>query len=125
MVNDSIDALVVFHDYGHSPFRKWLHWGFRHVFVAVLSEGYWIVLDGRAGVPVLHVAAGSGDDLAGHYRRKHGFTVLGVKAPKRQPRSPLMLGTCVGAVKRVLGVRMPWILTPYQLFRHLKRQTRL
>ena len=29
--------------------------------------------------------------------------------------------TCVGVVKRILGVRAPWVLTPWQLFRHLSR----
>ncbi len=114
-------SLVVFHDYGHGVFRHWLRWGFRHVFVAVLHKGYWIVLDGRGGVPVLEVVAGADYDLAEFYRRVHGFTVLGLTAPRQQPRSPLMLGTCVGAAKRILGVHKYWIVTPYQLFRYLKR----
>lgn len=114
-------ALAIFHDYGHGRFRKWLRWGFRHVFVAILHKGYWIVVDGRAGVPVVEVVAGADFDLAGFYRRQRGFTVIGLTAPRQQPFSPVMLGTCVGAVKRVLGIRRFWLLTPYQLYRHLKR----
>ena len=117
-----MDALVVFHDHGHGMFRNYLRWGFRHVFVVVLRKGYWVMLDGQAGVPLLGVEAGEDYDLAGYYRRKHGFTVLGVVAPKLPPRSPFMLGTCVGAVKRVLGVRAAWVLTPHQLYRYLKRR---
>ena len=115
------DALAIFHDHGYGPFRRWLRPGFRHVFVAVLRDGYWVTLDGRAGVPALQVVAGEGADLAGFYRRAHGFTVVALTAPRRPPRTPLMLGTCVGAAKRVLGIRAPWVLTPYQLYRHLKR----
>ena len=114
-----MDALVVFHDHGYGRLRRFLRWGFRHVFIVVLREGYWIALDGRAGLPELRVVAGADFDLAGHYRRQHGFTVLPVRAPRLMPRSPVMLGTCVGAVKRVLGLRAPWIVTPYQLYRHL------
>ncbi len=118
----SVDTLVVFHDHGHGFLRKCLRWGFRHVFVAVLNNGYWIVLDGQAGVPVLEVVAGADFDLAGYYRREHGFTVLGVTAPRDRPAWPLMFGTCVGAVKRVLGLRAPWVLTPYGLYRCLKNE---
>lgn len=114
------DALVVFHDHGAFWFSKRLRWGFRHVFVVIRSNGYWVMLDGRDGVPVLQVVAGADYDLAGFYRREHGFTVLQVAAPRLRPHSPLMLGTCVGAVKRMLGLRAPWVLTPYQLFRYLK-----
>lgn len=118
------DALVVFHDHGHGPFCRVLRWGFRHVFVAVLRDGYWIALDGRAGLPDLQVVAGTDFDLAGHYRRRHGFIVLALRAPGKAPRTPVMLGTCVGAAKRVLGLRAPWVVTPYQLYRHLKRIAR-
>ena len=39
-------------------------------------------------------------------------------------RHPWILGllTCVEGVKAVLGIRRPWILTPWQLARHLRRQ---
>lgn len=120
MVSPPVDALVVFHDHGHGMFRRWLRWGFRHVFVVVLREGYWIALDGRAGLPSLQVVAGQGFDLIGYYRRQHGFTVLGICAPRIRPRTPFVLGTCVGAAKRLLGIRSPWVLTPYQLYLHLK-----
>lgn len=122
MVGNPIDTLVVFHDHGAFWFSKYLRWGFRHVFVVVLRNGYWVMLDGRAGLPELGVVAGVDYDLAGFYRREHGFTVLGMTAPRRRPRSPVMLGTCVGAVKRVMGIRAAWVLTPYQLYRYLKRR---
>jgi hypothetical protein len=36
-------------------------------------------------------------------------------------RVPLMVTTCVGVVKAVLGIRAPWIITPLQLYRYLTR----
>ncbi|NKB59010.1 MAG: hypothetical protein GKS00_22005 [Alphaproteobacteria bacterium] len=119
-----MDALVAFHDHGAFWFSRHLRWGFRHVFVVTLNDGYWVMLDGRDGVPVLEVVAGVDFDLAAFYRKEHGFTVLRVTAPGLPPCSPVMLGTCVGAVKRVLGLRAPWVLTPYQLYRYLKRRQR-
>lgn len=116
------NSLVVFHDHGYGLFRRFLRRGFRHVFVAVRRKGYWIVLDGLSGLPVLDVAAGADDDLAGFYRREHGFTVVVLDAPRLCPRAPFMLATCVGSAKRLLGLRAPCVVTPYQLYRYLHRR---
>jgi hypothetical protein len=35
-------------------------------------------------------------------------------------RGLLMANTCVGHVKQVLGIRNPFILTPYQLYKYLR-----
>lgn len=124
MVDPPIDALVVFHDHGHGLFRRWLRWGFRHVFVVLRCDGYWIAFDTRAGLPVMQVAAGADFDLIGYYRRRHGFTVLAIAAPRRRSPSPVMLASCVGAAKRVLGIRAARILTPYQLYNCLKENAK-
>jgi hypothetical protein len=121
VVSEAKNALVVFHEHGHGLFCRWLRWGFRHVFVVVKCEGYWIALDGRAGLPELQVVAGADFDLIAHYRCQHGFTVLGLTAPRHRSRVPVLLATCVGATKRILGLRAFWILTPHQLYRYLKR----
>jgi hypothetical protein len=36
-------------------------------------------------------------------------------------RGLFMLNTCVGHIKQALGIWNPWILTPYQLYKHLTR----
>jgi len=36
-------------------------------------------------------------------------------------RGLFMLNTCVGHIKHALGIRNPFILTPYQLHKHLTR----
>lgn len=78
------------------------------------------MMDGRMGQPVLEVIAGEDFDLINHYRQQHGFTVVSVDAPRREALSPFMFATCVGAAKRMLGIRAPWVLTPYQLYRYLR-----
>lgn len=115
-------AVIVFHGRGQGRCARFLAHGFRHCFVCVLDEarGIWIRLDGRAGIPDFRAEAAAGFDLAEFYRAA-GFTVLELENhTPHPPRTPLMLGTCVGAVKRVLGLRAPFVLTPRQLFRRLR-----
>jgi hypothetical protein len=42
--------------------------------------------------------------------------------PKECKRSLFMLNTCVGHTKQILGINNPFILTPYQLLKHLRKQ---
>lgn len=43
------------------------------------------------------------------------------QAPRRRPRWRMPM-SCVEATKAVLGIAAPWILTPRQLARHLRRR---
>jgi len=113
-------ALVVFHRYGAGASRRWLHRRYQHVFVALADEDHWITIDGRAGQPVFEVVAGIHCDLAGFYRAQ-GFDVVETIARHHHFRWPWITATCVGATKRILGLRAPWIVTPYQLCQYLKR----
>lgn len=115
-------ALVVFHGTGHGRFVRFLAPGFRHCFVCIEdAHGIWVRFDGQAGLPEIRAEAPGSFDLAGFYRDA-GFTVIALDdVQPRRPRTPLMLGTCVGAVKRLLGLRAPLILTPRQLWRTLRR----
>lgn len=114
-------AIVVFHGRGQGRWARLLAPGFRHCFVCVLDEvrGIWIRIDGQAGIPSFRAEAAECFDLAGFYRAT-GFTVVDCDShTPRVPRTALMLGTCVGAAKRVLGLRAPFVLTPKQLYRRL------
>ena len=55
MAEEGFEALVVFHGHGAGWPARWLHPRFRHCFVAVRRDGYWIRFDGRAGLPDLRV----------------------------------------------------------------------
>lgn len=111
-------AIAVFHDHGCGRLRPLLRPGFRHCFCAVRSSAYWIVIDGRRGLPVIEVVAGAETDLAAFYRGL-GYTVAEIAAAPRAPRQPVAFATCVGVVKRVLGVRAPFAFTPHQLWKRL------
>ena len=117
-------ALAIFQD---SPDQWrlqeiWLKPGFRHVLVAIEVTGIVVVLDPANGG--LHPWA---DDceleaVAEHYRGI-GATVVPVDAIPGGPIYPTRW-TCVEVVKRVLGVRGLFVLTPYQLYRELTCLTR-
>jgi len=115
-------AWVVFR--GEAPlwWLRGLRPGFRHC-LALLNDGrHWLVVDPLApftDVAVLDLPPDH--DLPGWYRAR-GLTV--VAAPVRRgltrpaPWGPF---TCVEAVKRLLGLHAPLVVTPWQLHRHLTR----
>ena len=115
-------ALVVFVDHAGSPLLRALRIGFRHCFVAVRHGTLWLTCDplkDRLQLSVLPVSAGF--DLAGFYA-KYGHTVLLGTTNPNLPRGAFTLAplTCVTIAKRVLGVRAPWVATPWQLCRLLR-----
>ncbi len=99
--------------------------GFRHCFAVVESGGQWLIYDpashqtriepiGRMALANL-LGGLSGGDATLVCRRQRA-------APLRL--APLAPFTCVEAVKRLLGIRAPWVLTPWQLFRLLTADNR-
>ena len=114
-------ALVVFVDRG-CVWLRGLKRGFRHCFVALRDRDAWVICDSlkdRIELFVLPVPAEA--DLASFYRAQGHRVLIGTTQPKLH-RGSLVLAplTCVSVVKRLLGVRAPWVLTPWQLFAHLK-----
>jgi len=118
-------ALVAFSGRAALPWLRVLRPGFRHCFVLVRAGARWAVVD-----PMSHytLALPLGDyPLRPLVRalRAVGLTILLVR-----PRVPAAVPqawrpyTCVEAVKRVLGLHAPWVLTPWQLFRFLGRDRR-
>jgi hypothetical protein len=113
-------ALVVFADACTLKWLRPLRRGFRHCFVLVLSEQGWILCNPCSHYTELDIlAARSMGELAAWYR-EHGLCAVPTVARTPPHRcAPLRPHTCVEAVKRVLGLRAPWVFTPWQLYRHL------
>lgn len=114
-------VLLVFCHDTDLPWLRFLRPGFRHVFAAMPVAGGWITLDPLSNrLELAFHPLPDGSDLAGWFRQR-GHHVL---AARRRPPSsaipfPLTPLTCVGVVKRLLGLRAPFVLTPWQLYRHL------
>lgn len=113
-------ALVIFHDQGMGFASRFLKPGFRHCAVAVDDGDYWVGFDGVDGRPDLRVIADADFDLAGHHEAQ-GHHAVEVRISRRPLGAGPGLNTCVGAIKRILGIKAPWLQTPHQLYRHLVR----
>ena len=116
-------ALVVFTGSSDLKRLRWLRRGFRHCFVAVSTASGWVIYDPLSHQTDLGIVHGfSADELAGWYLNS-GMRVIEtrVRAAPCRP-APLRPYTCVEAVKRVLGLHAPWVVTPWQLYWLLCRQ---
>jgi hypothetical protein len=115
---------VVFHSVKREGwFWRMLKPGFQHVQIWLsLTEGQWVQLDGcleglfvtpRETAPWFEVEA------------DEGVTILTVQRPPlpAKVREPFHIGpiTCVDLAKAVLGIRAPFVRTPYQLYKYLKK----
>lgn len=113
-------ALLVFCHDTEIAWLRWLRPGFRHVFAAVPAPGGWITVDPLSTLlEVEYHRLPPGTDLAAWFRsRGHRVleTIIHPPLPVQWPLAPL---TCVSVVKRLLGVRAPLVITPWQLYRHL------
>ena len=114
-------ALVVFVGEAGLKWLKLLRPGFRHCFVLVYRQGCWVIYDPLSHRTNLAVISGpTMEQLAGWYK-ENGLRVIQTTVRRAPLRSaPLRPFTCVEAVKRVLGIRAPWISTPWQLYRYLQ-----
>lgn len=113
-------ALVVFHNNGTHPLSFLLKEGFKHVFVVVEVNRYWISVDGKEGVLGIDTVVDTDYDLITFYE-DHGFTVVETEQCEAPNLSPLSITSCVGLVKAVLSMRS-MAITPWQLYKHLRRE---
>ncbi len=109
----------MFHDHGGHMLDWMLKPGFRHCFAAVASGESWIRIDAQLGCPAIEVVAPADYDLAAFYRAE-GYTVI---ETQQQDGAAwfFVLSNCVGMVKTVLGLGATLVVTPWQLYRRLRR----
>ena len=109
----SSDIYVVFtQDDGHW-WSRFLHESIKHCFV-IKPNGQDYIVHGRTTSKFdLFTVTDKNVILS------EPFRLMGYKQ-KSPVRSLLMLNTCVGHTKQLLGIKNPFILTPYQLYRYLR-----
>jgi hypothetical protein len=115
-------VLVVFVNHAACRWLRVLRPGFRHCFVVVRDGSVWLACDplkDRIELSVLPVPEPF--DLPGFYAAR-GHRVLGGATRPDLPRRGFAIAplTCVSVAKRLLGVRAPCVLTPWQLYRRLE-----
>lgn len=69
---------------------------------------------------MVEIVAPADYDLATFYRSR-GYAVIETKQRGRVPLALFVPANCVGAVRGILAIDAPLVITPYQLFKHLRR----
>jgi hypothetical protein len=114
-------ALVVFADHVDCVWLTFLRRGFRHCFVVLRAGTLWLACEPlKDRIELAALALPPGFDLAAFYVGQGHRVLQGCPPPprSRQAFAPGPL-TCVTVVKRLLGIRAPWVWTPRQLYAHL------
>jgi hypothetical protein len=121
LIRPGSEALVVFRDQTEIAWLRWLKRGFRHCAVVVRIGGEWVMIDSLShSICVGKLGTEAISRLAWRYR-KAGHIVIDTTVGEGKARvAPPLPFTCVEAVKRVLGIQSWRVLTPYQLYRHLR-----
>ena len=96
--------------------------GFRHCFLALNDGRHWLTLDPLASYIDLAVQPVPAEqDLPDWYRRQGLIVVEAQVVRTHQRPAPFGPFSCVEAIKRTLGIHDRWLITPFQLYRHLQR----
>lgn len=115
-------AIVIFHGEGKHCLNWLLKSGFQHCAVVLESGDNYIFIDPKNGLPQIQVVSESElNDRLGD----PAFITLTVETEEFKTEGPFMLNNCVGLVKKIIGISDPFIITPYQLWRHLNVKTNL
>ena len=115
-------ALVVFGGETALPLLRLLKPGFRHCFLLYRLPPGWLLYDPRSDLTELALWPDCGAAELEKSLVDKGYSVVHLRyRPVLRRAAPLGPFTCVEAVKRALGLRARWILTPWQLYRRLNR----
>ena len=114
-MSSSLDnAYVVFKGNTGRWYSPFLHNDFGHCLVVEPSNGQYVVYE-KTTEKVLVYNVNHINDIIG----PTDITVSYIK--KDGKKNLFMLNTCVGHVKQFLGINNPFVWTPYQLYKHMKR----
>lgn len=118
------EAWVVFSGEADIWWLKMLKPGFRHCFVVARDEKNWIVLDPLS--PHLEIAVlplPRSFDLP-TWLETQNLKVLSAPITRHHKKSaPLNVFSCVEVIKRFLGIHVRNIMTPWQLYCHLTKES--
>ncbi len=118
------EILVVFTDQTDLWWLQFLRRGFRHCFIVMRYSDIWISVDALA-----HKTEVVRIDLPDEFSLRKWLESQGDKVILCRPAQTELkllwpaVFSCVESVKRILGLRKPFIFTPWQLYRFLKPST--
>lgn len=118
------ECWIVFSGQSDLRFLKPLRRGFKHCFALIKDGEQWLCIDPLAShTDVLVHSLPAAFDLPGWFAAR-GHKVMKAQMQKPKTIAPLAWLSCVGQIKRVLGLHKPFILTPWQLYLYLVREQR-
>ena len=117
-----IKAWAVFSGRADLRWLKCLKEGYRHCY-AVLNDGrHWIIIDPLSGYMDVSIHQTQQNFNLPLWLKNQGYTVVPATIKQREKQAPCMPFSCVEAVKRVLGIHKISIITPWQLYRFLRKE---
>jgi len=104
---------------------RFLKSGYRHCFVILNNGKQWMSIDPLAPFTDIEFYDHIQYDFdLPSWLREQGYEVIQASINKSHKHpAPFMLYTCVESVKRILGLHYWRIMTPWQLYRFLKRHS--
>ena len=113
-------AVVVFSDRSDLAWLRLLRPGFRHCFVVLRRSHGWLAVEALSNATVVsELPDAAAGEIAEAYRRAgHRSAIVRCHDHHRAPL-PWAPFTCVESVKRLIGMRAPGIMTPYQLWERI------
>ena len=120
----STKAWVVFTGQADMRWLLWLRPGFRHCYVVLHDGTRWLSIDPLSNIMdvTVHHNVPADFDLP-CWLAERGHTIVRAQIARPMREAPWMPFTCVEVVKRLLGIHHRFILTPWQLYRHIQNQT--
>lgn len=115
--------LVIFSDDTDVWWLKGLRRGYRHCFVVTETIAGWVSVD-----PLLYRTEiiGLGDiprEMLEDWLKSEGYIIVPATiAPLKKQIWPRPAFSCVGHIKRILGITAPTVLTPWQLYKFLQKR---
>jgi len=111
-----IGAIVLIFRESEIPFFKFLK-EFGHVICYIQYDDKWIIFNPNYSRTDLSIIAYN--DLMCTLSNEKHYIITSIKN-NRKPFIP-MFSTCVGFAKSIIGIYKPFIFTPKQLYKYLKR----
>lgn len=119
---DPVRALVVFANDASLPWLRILRPGFRHCYLLLERDNRWIAYNPLSHCTDIRLWPGYDAPYLAAALAREGNTVVLTKTRQAPLKcAPWRPYSCVEAVKRGLGLHEGWVLTPWQLFRHLRK----
>lgn len=103
-----VTAFIVYRSGNDHWISRFLHKDIKHCFVCFISRGYWVSVDYTLNGIIVDVSKSIPDGV--YYQQ------VEVDNLRLLPVFP----TCVGMVKHIIGVKNPFILTPWQLLKRVE-----